>query len=99
MQWILRRERLSSLQPESVSRFSREAIDRVTYIAAVASVDGYLVATMAVVHAEERQALVGLGGLGGLADCTRSTQEKTQRLKLQSHTDAFTGCKWLHGLR
>ena len=67
MQWILRRERLSSLQPESVSRFSREAIDRVTYIAAVASVDGYLVATMAVVHAEERQALVGLGGLGGLA--------------------------------
>lgn len=67
MQWILRRERTRSMHPESVSRFSQEVIDRVTHIAAIASVDGYLVATMAVVHAEERQTLVGLGGLGGLA--------------------------------
>ena len=41
------------MHPESVSRFSQEVIDRVTHIAAIASVDGYLVATMAVVHAEE----------------------------------------------
>jgi hypothetical protein len=67
MQWILCRERTRSMHPESVSRFSQEVIDRVTHIAAIASVDGYLVATMAVVHAEERQTLVGLGGLGGLA--------------------------------
>ena len=50
MQWILRRERTRSMHPESVSMFSQEANDRVTHIAATTSVDGYLVATMAVVH-------------------------------------------------